>query len=151
MQRQLVVIHERRGYWASQLRGRLRDLPVRWRETRGTSDLLDALGESPFPILVLDLGPRPIEGLERLVRASCHAPSALILALDPEGRPEARDLARGCGATALRSGFEPPPRVAELIGRWIGLAQVRSSRAGRGAFSDDEPDPIDDPLALLEL
>jgi hypothetical protein len=151
MQRQLVVIHERRGYWASQLRGRLNDLPVRWRETRGTSDLLDALGESPFPILVLDLGPRPVEGLERLVKASCQTPSALILVLDPEDRPEPRELARGCGATILWSGFSPPPRVAELIERWIGLAQLRSARAGRGTFSDDEPDPIDDPLALLEL
>ena len=151
MDRQLVVINERRGHWASQLRGRLHDRPARWRETRGTADLLGALGGSPCPILVLDLGPRAAEGLERLVRASIAAPSALILALDPEDRPEVRDLARPGGATMLWSGFAPPPAVADLIDRWIALARQRCSRAGRAALPEYEPDPNDEPLALLGL
>ncbi|QDV36575.1 hypothetical protein [Tautonia plasticadhaerens] len=149
MDRQLVVIHERRGSWAAQLRGRLHHRPVRWRETRGTEGLLDALGGSPCPILVLDVGPRAAEGLDRLVRASARAPSALILALDPEDRPEVRHLARPAGASMLWSGFAPPPDVAALVDRWIDVARLRASRAGRAALPGYEPDPSDDPLALL--
>ncbi|RUL87135.1 hypothetical protein [Tautonia sociabilis] len=148
MDRPLVVIHERRGYWAGQLRARLHDRPARWRETRGTADLLLAASSSPVPIVILDLGDRPAEVLERLVRLSVSSPSSLVLALDPGDRPELRQPAREFGASAFWPGFAPPPRVAALVDRWLALARQRLSRVGRAALPEAEPDPAD-PMTLL--
>lgn len=146
--RQLVVISERRGYWASQLRGRLVDRPVFWRETRGLPDLLEAVDGWPNPVVVLDLGDRPRDGLERLVQVSVRAPSALTLVLDPNDRPEVREVGRSLGASLVWSGFAPPPRVAELIDRWLVLSRRRASQAGRAALPESEPDPTD-PITLI--
>jgi hypothetical protein len=150
--RQLVVVSERRSIWANQLRARLQDRPVIWRETRGTNDLLAAVDGWPCPIVVLDLGTQPREGLERLVRLSVLAPSALVLVLDRQRHPDTdlHDLARAMGATRVWSGFAPPPSVAEAIDEWLTLARHRAALAGRAALPQPEPDP-DDPMALLGL
>jgi hypothetical protein len=148
--RQLVVISERRSTWATQLRARLQDRPVIWRETRGTNDLLAAVEGWPCPIVVLDLGTQPRDALERLVRLSVLAPSALVLVLDRLGHPDLHELAGSMGATRVWSGFAPPPRVAELIDGWLTLARHRAALAGRAALPQPEPDPSD-PMALLEL
>ena len=147
--RQLVVISERRSAWASQLRARLQDRPVIWRETRGTNDLLASVEGWPCPIVVIDLGTQPREGLERLVQLSVLAPSALVLVLDRHRLPDVHDLALSLGATQVWSGFAPPPSVADLIGRWLTLARHRTALAGRAALPKPEPDPSD-PMALLE-
>ena len=148
IRRQLVAISERRGYWASQLRGRLQNRPAIWKETRGTSDLLDAVEGWPCPIVVLDIGSPPREALERLVHLSLLAPTALVLALDQAGQAEVRELALSLGATSVWSGFAPPPKVASLVAHWLTLAQQRTSQAGRAALPEADPDP-NDPLAWL--
>lgn len=148
--RQLVVISERRSTWASQLRARLQDRPVIWRETRGLSDLLKAVEGWPCPIVVFDLGTQPREGLERLVQLSVRAPSALVLVLDRHQHPDLHDLARTLGATRVWSGFAPPPSVARVIDQWLTLARHRTALAGRAALPQPEPNPSD-PMALLEI
>lgn len=148
--RPLVVTHERRGHWSAQLRGRLGDRPVRWRETRGAADLLAAVAEVPCPIVILDLAPRPLEVLDRLARVAVAAADPLVLAIDGEGRDDLRRAARECGATYVWSGFAPPPPVADLIDRWIALARRRLIEAGPAASPAPEGDPLD-PLALIGL
>ncbi|WP_169973013.1 hypothetical protein [Tautonia rosea] len=148
--RQLVVLSERRSVWGAQLRPRLQDRPVIWRETRGTNDLLSAVEGWPCPIVLLDLGTQPREGLERLVQLSVLAPSALVLGLDRHQHPGLHDLARTLGATQVWSGFAPPPDVAKLIDRWLILARHRTALAGRAALPKPDPDPSD-PMALLEV
>jgi hypothetical protein len=44
-------------------------------------------------------------------------------------------LARELGATYVASGFVPPPLVADLLARWIGLAQRRIERDGWSQIS----------------
>lgn len=145
--RQVVVIHERLGYWAGQLRARLADRPIRWRESRSAADLLAAVAAAPpWPIVVLDLGRRPRDGLEALAGASVGSAGMLALVLDPESVPGLAPTAMECGASLVLPGFVPPPRVAELVDRWLPLARRRSDAAGLSTA--DEPDP-DDPIALL--
>jgi hypothetical protein len=124
-----VILHERLGTWAGQLRGRLQDRPVRWYETRSAADLDAALLGVACPVVVIDLG-RNLEALRDLDRLVQLAPGARTLVLDPEGHEGVPALARELGATEVISGFVPPPEVAGRIDRWIGLASARIDREG---------------------
>lgn len=126
----VVVLHERLGGWARQLRPRLQDRPVRWFEVRSTADLDACLLGVACPVVVLDLRKNLVSGLEDLVRIRAASPDARVLVLDPEGRPGVVELARELGATHALAGFAPPPEVAALVGRWIALAQAETERAG---------------------
>jgi len=150
MARQIVVTHERRGYWSRQLRGRLADRPIRWRESRSEADLRAIVLEAPCPIVVADLAPRPMERLVGLAWAAAEVTDPLVLAFNPEDDADLRQALRQCGATAVWSGFAPPPRVAELIDRWLPLARRRALEAGRSLGTDRDDDP-NDPIAMLDL
>jgi hypothetical protein len=127
----LVVIHERLGVWARQLRPRLAPhVDVRWVETRSTADLEQAVAGSAAPIVVIDLADRTAAMLADLDAAAQLSPGGLFLVLDRQANVEAAALARELGATLVFSGFTPPPRVAALLERWIPLARRRSEADG---------------------
>jgi hypothetical protein len=124
-----VIVHERRGTWAAQLRPRLQHLPVRWFETRSTSDLDAAIVGVASPVVVIDLG-RHVELLRDLDRVVKIAPGARTLVLDPDSHDGTASLARELGATEVLSGFVPPPDAADRIEKWIGLAAREIDREG---------------------
>jgi len=136
-----VVIHERRGIWARQLRPRLLAWPIRWVETRSTADLEAALAGMACPVVLLDLARRPRAALEDLDRAAQAAPNALILVLDPQAHEGVATLARELGATHVLSGPVTPPAVAQLIARWLPLAQRQAEGDGWSNALEPEPKP----------
>ena len=74
MTRVAIVLHERLGTWAGQLRPRLQDRAVRWFETRSTKDLDEVLTGLASPVVLIDLARDPLEGLRDLDRAVTLAP-----------------------------------------------------------------------------
>ena len=148
MNRVAIVLHERLGNWAAQVRPRLACRPVRWFETRSAADLREILPGLGRPVVLLDLGSRTLEALRDLDQVVNLAPGARVLVLDPEARPEVAALARELGATHVLAGFVPPPAVASLIDRWIDLAVREQSREGWS-----RPLPVDsmlDPQGWLD-
>jgi hypothetical protein len=125
-----VIVHERLGSWVGQLRPRLQDRPVRFFETRSDDDVETAVSGLASPVVVMDLGKDPVEGLELLDRIIRLSPTARVLILDPAPSEGVAELARELGATHVISGFVPPPEVAALIDRWIGLAAAQAQREG---------------------
>jgi hypothetical protein len=130
MMRATVILHERLGNWNRQLRPRLHQHPVRWFESRSPADLEGFLEGLAFPVILIDLGRQPVDGLTALGLVAARAPDALSIVLDPEARSELRGRARELGATYFGSGYVPPPFVAELLARWITIAQSRIESAG---------------------
>jgi hypothetical protein len=147
MPRQPMVIHERLGIWARQLRPRLASWPIRWTESRSAADLEAAVSGAPRPIVVLDLGNRPLSGLEDLDRAVRAARDALFLVLDPAEHAGIPTLARALGATLVLSGVVPPPAVAARLALWLRLTRRRAEADG---WAGDSPPVLDpwDPLGL---
>lgn len=144
----VVVLHERLGTWARQLRPRLHDLPIRWFETRSAFDLAEALDGPASPVVLIDLGADPAAPLEDLVQVASGSSSTRILVLDSEGREGVKELARELGATHVVSGFAPPPEVAELVARWVALA---AAETGRDGWSRPLPvDPAKHPMEWIE-
>ncbi len=143
MTRVAVILHERLGNWVRQLRPRLHDQPIRWFETRSAADLEGVIGGLACPVVLIDLGKHPVTGLTVLEQVLLRTPDAWVLVLDPESHPGAADLARELGATHVVSGFMPPPRVAELLARWIALALHRIDQRGwsRTAAPESEMKP----------
>jgi len=142
MNRLPLVIHERLGIWARQLRPRLAGWPIRWSESRSPADLEAALRLESCPILLVDLADRPMAGLDALGIALTAAPNALSLVLDPAARPGVAILAREIGATQVLSGNAPPPAVAALVARWLPLARRRAEADGWAADPGPAPDPL---------
>ncbi|HKI17586.1 MAG TPA: hypothetical protein VKA15_06885 [Isosphaeraceae bacterium] len=142
-----MILHERLGNWARQLRPRLHDLPIRWFETRSTADLDLLLIGMASPVVLIDLGSRPTAGLRGLQAILHRASEARVLVLDPEVHQEAAGLARELGATHVIPGFAPPPVVASLLRRWVKLAQRRIER--RGWSRALTPDPESEPWSWL--
>lgn len=140
-----VVLHERQGNWARQLRPRLHDLPVRWFETRSAADLAGALDGPASPVVVIDLGKDPAGPLTDLVRVVAPGSSARVLVLDSEDREGVKELARELGATHVVSGFAPPPEVARLVARWVRLAAAETDCGGWS-----RPMPVDPAKHLTE-
>lgn len=138
-----VVLHERLGRWNRQLRPRLSDRPVRWFETRSSRDLGEILGGLAYPIVLIDLARQPVDEIAALELVRTRVDGAFTLVLDPEARPDLRDLARELGATHVYSGFAPPPVVAGLISRWIAIAGHRTGAAGwsRTSFPETSAEP----------
>jgi hypothetical protein len=152
--RAAVIVHERLGKWYRQLRPRLSGLSARWFETRSPGDLGEVLEGLAFPVVLIDLGRQPLDGLAALNLICTRAPGARTLVLEPDAHADARDLARELGATHVCSGFIPPPLVADLIARWIALAGRGVDSAGwsRTTFPETGTDPwswltdyLDDP------
>ena len=145
-----VATHERRGEWARQLRPRLLAWPTelgsfRLVESRSVDDLERVVAGQPAPIVLLDVSDRPREALDALERAARLAPNGLFLVLDPRSHPELDRTARELGATLVLPGFVPPPRVADLIARWIPLARRRASADGWSPPLDVRPEANDPP------
>jgi hypothetical protein len=141
MTRVPLIIHERLGTWARQLRPRVVGWSVRVVETRSADDLETALGRDPCPLVVIDLGGRTRAVLEELDRAAQQSPNALVLVLDPSAQAGVAPLARELGATHVLSGAVPPPMVVALLARWLPLARRRAEADGWWGESDIEPDP----------
>jgi hypothetical protein len=130
LSRVAVVVHERRGIWAAQLRARLQDLAVRWFETRSTADLGAVLLGVSCPVVLIDLRNNAADGIHALGEVTRWSPAARVLLLDPEKNDGVQLLALELGATLVISGFVPPPEVANLIERWISLAATQTEREG---------------------
>lgn len=144
----VVVLHERSGSWARQLRARLGNGPARWVETRSTADLLEAIAGAAAPVVLIEAGPDPAPSIHDLARVVARGSSPRILFIDPLGRLEAMDAARELGATLAVSGSAAPPEVAGLIGRWIELSRQAGAREG---WSRPRPaDPVRDPSAWID-
>jgi ActR/RegA family two-component response regulator len=126
----VLVIHERQAQWARQLRPRLASWRVRIVETRTAADLETALRGLACPIVVIDLGQRPLAGLEALDRVVRVAPDALILVLDPAANQEVAVVARALGATHVLEGHALPPAIVSLLERWLPLAQQHAIDSG---------------------
>jgi hypothetical protein len=135
-----LILHERLGNWARQLRPRLHDLPIRWFETRSRADLDAVLTGLACPIVLIDPGKHLATGLLDLDLVQSRAPDALILVNNPDSHTEVTALARELGATYVLSGFVPPPEVAGLLIRWIALARRRIDRDGWSRTSSPEKD-----------
>jgi hypothetical protein len=135
-----VILYERLGNWVRQLRPRLRDQPIRWFETRSVPDLEGVLRGLACPVVLIDLGGHPASGLIVLEQVLLRTPDAWVLVLDPESHPEVAGLARELGATHVASGFVPPPRVAELMARWIALSLKRIDKSGWSRTAVPESD-----------
>jgi hypothetical protein len=138
-----VILHERLGNWNRQLRPRLLDRPIRWFETRSRADLGSLLTGLACPVVLIDLGRHPAEGLQDLDQVLDRAPDARVLVLDPEAHDHVAKLACELGATHVASGFAPPHFVACLLARWIELAQRHIERDGwsRTSFPETETEP----------
>lgn len=143
MTRVAVILHERLGHWNRQLRPRLHDRPIRWFETRSRADLESLLIGLACPVVLIDLGKHPVEGLKDLDLLRARASDSRVLVLDPEAHDEVAALARELGATHVVKGFIPPPRVAELLSRWIELARNQLDRNGwsRTSFPPTQTEP----------
>jgi hypothetical protein len=147
-----VILHERRGNWAGQLRTRLQDRPVRWMETRSAADLDAALLGLACPVVLIDLRNDPAQGLLDLDRATQHSPAARVLVLDPEANEGVAELARELGASLVISGFVPPPDVASLVDRWITLAAAQTEREGWSrSLAAESPFDADSLLELAQI
>lgn len=138
MTQSLVIIHERLGTWARQLRPRLAGSPVRWSESRSTASLVGAVRLSNCPVLLIDLADRPVQGLDDLGQAIIASPTALSLILDPSQSPEIAETARELGATLVLGGVVVPPVVENLLRRWIPLSIRRIEREGWSAPIEPE-------------
>jgi len=142
-----VILHERLGNWARQLRPRLHLQPVRWYETRSAADLDAVLTGLVSPVVLIDLAHEVAAGLRYLGLVLQRAPDAQVLVLDPGAHDEASGMARELGATYVLAGFAPPPLVADLLARWIALAQSRIGREGWSRVLT--PDPVTEPWSWL--
>jgi hypothetical protein len=139
-----LILHERLGNWARQLRPRLQNLPIRWFETRSRADLEHVLPGLAYPVVLIDPGKVVANGLVDLDLVLMRSPGALVLVNNAESDIEVTCLARELGATHVLSGFVPPPEVASLLTRWILLALRQSERAGWSRTSLPEPNLIED-------
>ncbi len=141
MSQPLVVVHERLGTWARQLRGRLagRNAP-KLVESRSTASLERAAAGMLAPIVVIDLADRPQPMLRDLVHIANVAPEGFFLVLNPQKLAGAAELAREFGATHVISGWAPPPDVANLIQTWLPLARTRTQRSGWSIPIEPEPE-----------
>jgi hypothetical protein len=61
--------------------------------------------------------------------------------LDSKGHPDVAGLARELGATLVLSGYVPPPRVADLLARWVPIARRRAEVDGWAVPHEPEPEP----------
>ena len=138
-----LILHERLGHSARQLRPRLHDRPIRWFETRSREDLSTILTGLACPVVLIDLGQRVTAGLLDVSMVRDRVPDAWVLVLDSESHREVPELAREFGATHVYSGFVPPPVVADLIARWVEAAAVCVGRLGwsRTTFPKTDTDP----------
>jgi hypothetical protein len=138
-----VVLHERSGSWAGQLRPRLGDVPARWFETRSTVDLLAAVAGRASPVVLIEAGTDAEPALRDLTRVAASASAPLILFLDPRARPEVLRAARELGATLAETGRITPPEAADHMERWIGLAARAIEREGwtRAVTADPSREP----------
>jgi hypothetical protein len=143
MTRLPLVVHERQGIWARQLRPRLVSWPLRVVETRSVADLVSGLGQSVCPLVVIDVGKRPRPALEAVDATMNAAPSALVLLIDTWAQSLVGPLARELGATHVLKGAVPPPAVAALLARWIPLALHRAEAEGWSAQRHGEPEAWD--------
>jgi hypothetical protein len=139
-----LILHERLGNWAGQLRPRLHNLPVRWFETRSRPDLDGVLTGLSYPVVLIDPGKNVTNGLVDLDLARTRAPDALILVNNAESDTSVTSLARELGATHVLSGFVPPPEVAVLLSRWILLARRQIDRGGWSRISCPESNLLED-------
>src|SRR5260370_41604870 len=78
-----LIVHERIGTWARQLRPRAAGWGARLIESRSKTDLRAALFGAACPIVIVDLGDRPRARLDDLDHALTLAPAALAVVLDP--------------------------------------------------------------------
>ncbi len=65
----------------------------------------------------------------------------MALVLDGEGHEGVETLARELGASHVFSGSFTPPAVAQLLERWIPIAQHRAEQDGWSSASKPEPEP----------
>lgn len=142
-----LVIHERRGRWARQLRPRFAGQPVRVVETRSDLDLRNALRGTDAALVLVDLEERDVSVLDELVGALQGARDPLVLVLISARDALAAELARECGASDLCVGFVPPPEVAARLERWLRVCLERRARGGWFPREGVERDMIDALLA----
>lgn len=135
-----LILHERLGNWARQLRPRLQNLPIRFFETRSRADLDAVLTALACPVVLIDPGKQLATALLDIDLVQSRAPDALILVSNPDSHTEVTTLARELGATYVLSGFVPPPEVAGLLIRWITLARRHIERDGWSRTSSPEKD-----------
>jgi hypothetical protein len=135
-----IIIHERLGTWARQLRPRFPGWPIHWSESRSASSLVKAVRLSYCPILLIDLADRPLRGLEDLSEAMQASPGGLSVVLDPSNQLEVAIVARELGATLVLGGVVVPPVVETLLRRWIPIAIQRVEREGWSKALEPEPE-----------
>ena len=125
-----LIIHERLGNWARQLRPRMISPTLKVRETRSAADLALAVQQDRFALVVVDLRSGPAEMLADLNQNREQLADTLTLVLDPDQNPAAATLAQELGVTLVRSGFVSPPDIVRLLEQWALLAQQRINASG---------------------
>jgi len=142
-----LVVHERLGRWARQLRSRLSGPAVRLKETRSWTDLEEAITGLIAPVVLIDLKDLGDEGLVHLARLSEQSSDARVLVLGPSGDEDRKQLARELGATHVLAGASAPEETAQLLGAWVKLAAWEAEHGGWQRRL--EPDPRLEPWAWL--
>jgi CheY-like chemotaxis protein len=139
-----LVTHERRGVWARQLGPQAAHAgwPVRLVESRSRGDAVRGVAGRTCPLALIDLGERPVAGLDVLDAVMQAAPAALVLVLDPSADAAIDRLARELGAAQVLSRPRPPEVVA-LLDRWVALARTRCEASGWSSAEREPLDPID--------
>jgi hypothetical protein len=139
-----VILHERLGNWARQLRPRLHDLAIRLIETRSRSDLDRILTGLACPVVLIDPGKHIASSLLDIALVLNRAPDAFVLVHNPESNPDLALFARELGAVYVLSGFVPPPLVAGLLARWISLARHQIEHDGWSRTVESELNSVED-------
>ena len=145
-----VIIHERVANWSRQLRPRFQGWPIRWSETRSERDLVQTVARSNWPILIVELDRRHLQGLRELHEALQMAPNTLSLVLEPGNRPGVASIAREIGVTLVLTGVVVPPEVERLLQRWLPIATGRAAAEGWSATIEPESDIWDQPDFLTK-
>ena len=136
-----LILHERIARWARRLRPLAHVWGFRLVETRSADALLDAARGSACPVVGVEVGSRLERTLLMIESARSLRPSALILALAEDPRPEIVSLLLEAGATSALGTREPVPRILETFERWVGLARERVAASGWACDRRREPEP----------
>jgi DNA-binding NarL/FixJ family response regulator len=144
-----LIIHERRGRWARQIRPRVNGCAVTVIETRSGHDLAAAASRSACPIVVVDLSDRGDSVASDLDQLAGASDGALVLVLDPSPDSGLAEIALQMGATRVIPATTPPPVVVEILRHWLRLAHDRSQSAGWAEDRTREPEPWEAILGIV--
>ena len=135
-----LIIFERRGRWAEQLRPRLQHRPVRIREARSAADCRRTLRGVRGSLAVLDLTPDPLAGLRALEAILDVDAQATVLVLAGRSLRHLAPLMLELGATHFVA--EPPD--PDVLAGWLDRFLSRATLPAGGAAAPEAHGPVEE-------